>query len=297
MSSEIHSLDQKLQERVTWEPTVPYTSRCVYTWMEDVGDGPARGHKPVSTAGDPGMGPPAGQRPHASPVLPPKGFCWPRRKHKGWRGTAALCATAGSLRPGIPMDGTMGTVSRHRVMPREPAGLGPAPTTPPAIGPAPRTPLLSPGRWLVPRLSLHPGDGNRDTPAMSPERCHHQSQKEMCGWPPAPRPPPKGPLGATSRILGEGSPVPRPHLTQRREEPGEEEEEAAAAAAAPGTLRHGGYLSPSGSEPHGGPCRRVPAGRGPRFKSKRRRMMPAVPRPWANGSRGGGGQGVPGAPG
>ena len=46
MSSEIHSLDQKLQERVTWEPTVPYTSRCVYTWMEDVGDGPARGTNP-----------------------------------------------------------------------------------------------------------------------------------------------------------------------------------------------------------------------------------------------------------
>lgn len=56
MSSEIHSLDQKLQERVTWEPTVPYTSRCVYTWMEDVGDSPARGHKPVSPVGDPGTG-------------------------------------------------------------------------------------------------------------------------------------------------------------------------------------------------------------------------------------------------
>lgn len=35
---------------------MPYTSRCVYTWMDDVGDGPARGHKPVSPTGDPGTG-------------------------------------------------------------------------------------------------------------------------------------------------------------------------------------------------------------------------------------------------
>lgn len=53
MSSEIHSLDQKLQDRVTWEPTVPYTSRGVYTWMAHVGDSPGGGHRALSTAGTP----------------------------------------------------------------------------------------------------------------------------------------------------------------------------------------------------------------------------------------------------
>lgn len=47
-------------------------------------------------------------------------------------------------------------------------------------------------------------------------------------------------------------------------------------------------------------CRRVPAGRGPRFKSKQRRMMPAAPRPRANGRQAAGAVGargcwVPGA--
>lgn len=97
------------------------------------------------------------------------------------------------------------------------------------------------------------------------------------------RPPPPGTRGLERRL--------RSRLTQRPEEPGEEEEEEAAAAAAPGTLRHA--CGVPGRLPAAVASRRVPAGRGPRFKSQQHPRAPAEPRPRANGRRAAGVGGGP----
>lgn len=163
MSSEIHSLDQKLQERVTWEPTVPYTSRCVYTWMEDVGDGPARGHKPVSSAGHPGTGmvPITGA---AGRSMPP---CWPRAQPRAatkglWLAPGESTRTGGGqwlfvpLR--VPLWGASALAQRESC-----PGAGWCPGTLAGLGPAPSTPRPSPGRWLMLGFPLQPGDGDQGT--------------------------------------------------------------------------------------------------------------------------------------
>jgi len=128
--------------------------------------------------------------------------------------------------------------------------------------------------------------------------------KQTCGWPPAPRLPPGGlePPGTPQHPGSEfwdwspGSlslayPVLR---GARRGGGGCHCLQHPATWWLPVTGRLRAAWRASGAR---GPaaCRGMLVGRGPRFKSKQRRMMPAVPQPRANGRQGAGVVGVGGA--